>query len=126
MTGHLPPATMDLPPTPLTPEQVATLLGPAAPGRRRGTTRMARTLVLRYGTDPVASRAEIAALLGITRERVRQVEAKGLRTLAHPDRVEAVLDAAGRETRLGAAVLGCRARVTAIVARWEGGDAADG
>jgi RNA polymerase primary sigma factor len=47
-----------------------------------------RVLELRYGLDGAPDRtlSEIGDALGVTRERIRQIEAKALRKLRHPSR----------------------------------------
>lgn len=52
--------------------------------------RAANVLILRYGLDGSDSRTleEISGHFGLTRERIRQIEASALRKLAHPVRAE--------------------------------------
>jgi RNA polymerase primary sigma factor len=38
------------------------------------------------GTDPAASLEEVGQQFSVTRERIRQIEAKALRKLKHPSR----------------------------------------
>jgi RNA polymerase primary sigma factor len=47
-----------------------------------------RVIELRYGLDGAPDRTltEIGDALGVTRERIRQIEAKALRKLRHPSR----------------------------------------
>jgi RNA polymerase primary sigma factor len=54
------------------------------------TGRERRVLELRYGLDGDADRtlSEIGDELGVTRERIRQIEAKALRKLRHPARAK--------------------------------------
>jgi RNA polymerase primary sigma factor len=50
--------------------------------------RLAEVIVLRYGLDGLEPRTleEIGQSIGLTRERIRQIEVKALRELAHPSR----------------------------------------
>ena len=50
--------------------------------------REARVLELRFGLEDGRSRTleEVGKDFGVTRERIRQIEAKGLRKLKHPSR----------------------------------------
>ena len=52
------------------------------------TAREARVIELRYGFDEGAAGTlkEVAREFGVTRERIRQIEAKALRKLRHPTR----------------------------------------
>ena len=50
--------------------------------------RESRVLRLRYGLDDghPQTREEVGKVFGVTRERIRQIEAKAIRKLRHPDR----------------------------------------
>ena len=52
-----------------------------------------RVLVLRYGLDGSEPKSlqEIAPMFGVTRERIRQIEAKCIRKLRHPTRKKRIL-----------------------------------
>lgn len=62
-------------------EQVRTILETLHP-------REQRVLILRYGLDDGNARTyeEVGIVLGVTRERIRQIEAKALQKLRHPSR----------------------------------------
>jgi RNA polymerase primary sigma factor len=49
---------------------------------------------MRFGLDGEGERtlAELATALGVTDERIRQIEAKGLRRLRHPSRSSLLQD----------------------------------
>lgn len=51
--------------------------------------RVARVIALRFGIDQQTDRTleEVGKIYGVTRERIRQIEAKGLRKLRHPTRL---------------------------------------
>ena len=68
-------------------EQISRLLDCLAPRERS-------ILILRYGLQDDRPRTleEVGKLFGITRERVRQIEAKSLRRLRHPTRAALVRD----------------------------------
>lgn len=48
--------------------------------------RTSRVLWLRFGVEPPLTLRAVGADIGVTPERVRQIEAKGLRMLRHPSR----------------------------------------
>jgi len=52
------------------------------------TPRESRVIRLRFGLDDGRSRTleEVGAEFGVTRERIRQIEAKAIRKLRHPNR----------------------------------------
>ena len=54
------------------------------------TEREERVLRLRYGLDDGRPRTleEVGKEFGVTRERIRQIEAKALRKLRHPSRAK--------------------------------------
>ena len=56
--------------------------------------REARILKLRFGLTDDRSRTlrEVSWEFGVTRERIRQIEAKALRKLRHPDRSKKLRD----------------------------------
>ena len=56
-----------------------------------------RVLKLRYGLDDGRPRTleEVGKEFGVTRERIRQIEAKALRKLRHPTRVKRFSDFRG-------------------------------
>ena len=58
------------------------------------TERERRVLELRFGLDDGRSRTleEVGAEFGVTRERIRQIEAKALRKLRHPSRAKKLKD----------------------------------
>ena len=79
------------PPSPATiqlrKEEVANALGAL-------TERERRVLQLRFGIDDGRSRTleEVGRDFGVTRERIRQIEAKALRKLRHPSRSKRLRD----------------------------------
>ncbi len=58
------------------------------------TQRERRVLQLRFGLDDGRSRTleEVGREFGVTRERIRQIEAKALRKLRHPSRSKKLKD----------------------------------
>ncbi|MBU1877873.1 MAG: sigma-70 family RNA polymerase sigma factor, partial [Chloroflexi bacterium] len=68
-------------------EQVEDVLGSLGPRERR-------VLQLRFGLDNGRSRTleEVGREFGVTRERIRQIEAKALRKLRHPSRSKKLKD----------------------------------
>ena len=68
-------------------DQVGRVLGSLSPRERR-------VLELRFGVDIGRSRTleEVGHELGVTRERIRQIEAKALRKLRHPSRRKRLRD----------------------------------
>ncbi|MDP8922384.1 MAG: sigma-70 family RNA polymerase sigma factor, partial [Chloroflexota bacterium] len=58
------------------------------------TPRERRVMELRYGLegDRLYTLSEIGAELGVTRERIRQIESKALRKLRHPSRSRRLRD----------------------------------
>ena len=58
------------------------------------TEREARVLQLRFGLEDGRSRTleEVGREFGVTRERIRQIEAKALRKLRHPTRSRRLKD----------------------------------
>jgi RNA polymerase primary sigma factor len=58
------------------------------------TEREARVLQLRFGLEDGRSRTleEVGREFGVTRERIRQIEAKALRKLRHPTRSRKLRD----------------------------------
>ena len=58
------------------------------------TDREARVLQLRFGLEDGRSRTleEVGREFGVTRERIRQIEAKALRKLRHPTRSRKLKD----------------------------------
>ena len=58
------------------------------------TEREARVLQLRFGLEDGRSRTleEVGREFGVTRERIRQIEAKALRKLRHPTRSRKLKD----------------------------------
>lgn len=71
----------------LLPERLCEVLGTLAP-------REQRVLALRFGLENEGSRTleEVGTEIGVTRERIRQIEAKALRKLRHPRRSRKLKD----------------------------------
>ena len=61
------------------------------------TPREAKVLKLRFGLDDGKSRTleEVGREFNVTRERIRQIEAKALRKLRHPSRSKKLRDYMG-------------------------------
>jgi len=61
------------------------------------TTRESEVIRLRFGFDDGRSRTleEVGKVFGVTRERIRQIEAKALRKLRHPSRSRKLKDYMG-------------------------------
>ena len=68
-------------------EQVNEILGTLAP-------REAMVLILRYGLRDGRPRTleEVGKVFNVTRERIRQIEAKALRRLKHPNKTKKLRD----------------------------------
>ena len=68
-------------------EQIDEVLGTLLP-------REQRILQLRFGLDDGRSRTleEVGNVFGVTRERIRQIEAKAIRKLRHPSRSRRLRD----------------------------------
>jgi RNA polymerase primary sigma factor len=68
-------------------EQVEDVLGSL-------TSRERKVLILRFGLDDGRARTleEVGREFGVTRERIRQIEAKALRKLRHPSRSKKLKD----------------------------------
>ena len=58
------------------------------------TPREAKVLKLRFGLEDGRARTleEVGKVFGVTRERIRQIEAKALRKLRHPSRSKRLKD----------------------------------
>ncbi len=58
------------------------------------TAREKKVLQLRFGLEDGRSRTleEVGQVFGVTRERIRQIEAKALRKLRHPSRSKKLKD----------------------------------
>ncbi len=68
-----------------------------------------KVITMRFGlgcTGIEYSLAEVGELFGVTRERIRQIEAKALRKLRHPDRAHILAPFAERALRVGLSELG--------------------
>ena len=68
-------------------EQIAEVLGTLTP-------REAKVLALRFGLEDGQSHTleEVGTVFHVTRERIRQIEAKALRKLRHPSRSKKLKD----------------------------------
>lgn len=93
------PSSPPLPPTPLTEEQLRAIITPSA-----RPVSLAAVLHARYCTAEPPTLRALGVTLGVTGNRVGQVEARGLRMLRHPFRRAALLPHDG--TRLFMAVFG--------------------
>ena len=71
----------------VTKEQIEEILGTLAP-------RESAVLILRYGLRDNRPRTleEVGKVFNVTRERIRQIEAKALRKLRHPNKIKKFQD----------------------------------
>lgn|SRR3989338_7861029 len=89
---------------PVTPElalQAKQFRGAIAQALRTLTPREERILRMRFGfeTGEETTLQAVAETFGLTRERIREIEAKALRKLKHPSRSKLILAAAGKGVR---------------------------